>query len=452
MIKQIKLSLLVSGVVMALFTGCGYDNEDENIVGKDALIVSADTFKTIVDLPKEAIQAGFDAFAASTGTTANKALLGIKSYKIHYNTTDDNGKSVRTSGLITVPILTEAFITAYKNNQIPGLDNPKHDDFTLSIVSDQHGTIFSRDKSPTIDIGPTKPNTLSTLFSSAALFMTIQPDYIGLGDSNTTHPFVLEKSLANATVDMVRASIAFANKAGLPINGQVFLSGYSEGGYATLAAAKDIQKNHPEINLKAVAPMAGPYDMETMGTISLSSPVMPFPPYLADVVYSYSKVYSDVDEKKIITDKYQPILNTIFDGEHNATVAYISLPHVSQTEPDILVAQNPSTLFKSSIMSDYQNDENTPLRKRFKENSPIDWKPTMPMKLIHCTNDMIIPYKMSEIAYDSFQKQGSTTVELVPINGVTADAAKHESVHGNCAFAAYAQVVPWFASVRKGGK
>jgi pimeloyl-ACP methyl ester carboxylesterase len=453
MVNSIRVSIATATVIATLFCGCGsYDNEGKNVVGKESFIVEKDTFKPIVDLPKEAIQAGFDAFAKESNTTAKRAILGIKSYKIHYNTTDDNGKSVKASGLITVPALTKEFLTAYKNNQIPGLDNPEHNDFTLSIVSDQHGTIFSRDKSPTIDIGPTKPNSLSTLFSSAALFMTVQPDYIGLGDSDIPHPFVLEKSLANATVDMIKASIAFANKAGLPINGQVFLSGYSEGGYATLAAAKEIEENQPDINLMAVAPMAGPYDMEKMGLIALSSPVMPFPPYLANVVHSYSEVYSDIDEKEIITDKYQPILSTIFDGDHNRSVAYISLPHVSSEEPNILEAQNPSKLFKSSIMSDYQNDENTPLRKRFKENSPIDWKPTVPMKLIHCTNDEVIPYKMSELAYNSFQKNGSSTVELTPIDGVTADPARYESVHGNCGVASYGVVIPWFVKVRKGEK
>ena len=442
MVKRIKLSLVVSAVALALFTGCGYDNEDENVVGAN-LILNANTFTPVIDLTKEQLQAGFDFVATESNTTAQTARLGIKSYKINYMTTDDNGKSVRTSGLITVPTLTKEFLDAYKADIIPGLNNSEKRDFSLSIVSDQHGTIFEDAKSPTLE----DPNKLSYIFSGAALFMTVQPDYIGFGDSNESHPFILEKSLANCTVDMIKASIAFANKAGLPINGQVFLSGYSEGGFATMAAAKEIQANHPDINLKAVAPMAGPYDMETLGSISVAAPVMPFPPYLAYVVHAYSEVYDDIDSKDIITNAYQPMLSTLFDTEHNRSAIYMALPNVYIGDK----SQSPDKLLQASLMSDYQNDKNTPLRKRFAENSPIDWKPTMPMKILHCKNDMVIPYKMSELAYASFMEQGANPdiVKLVPIDGVTAAGG---SVHGNCGLAAYAQVIPWFASIRRGEK
>jgi len=435
MIKQIKLSLLASSVVMALFTGCGYDNEDKNIVG-DNLVITKDTFKPIAKFSKEAIQAGFTA----TGVPF-PAQLGINSYKINYMTTDNNGNAVQASGLITVPNISKEFLAGFKAL--------KKKDFSLSIVSDQHGTVFKDTEAPTKEISATKPNTLSTLFSSAALYMTVQPDYIGHGDSTGEHPFILEKSSANSTVDMVKAAIAFANKAGLPINGQLFLSGYSEGGYATLAAAKEIQENHPEIHLMAVAPMAGPYDLEAIGIDAITKSNMAFPPYLAYVIHSYDKVYKDVSVKDIIVDKYQPVVNTIFNGENNSSVAYMSLPNVLTGGAD---GQTPDKLFKSTFMSDYQNDENYPLRKHFKENSPIHWKPTMAMKLIHCTNDNIIPYKMSELAYKSFKEQGSTTVDLVPISTVTADRTKHETIHGNCAIAAYGLVIPWFNDIREGKK
>jgi pimeloyl-ACP methyl ester carboxylesterase len=435
MVKQIKLSLLVSGVVMALITGCGYDNEDKNIVG-DNLVITKNTFVPVAKFSKEAIQAGFTATHVPF-----PAQLGINSYKINYMTTDDNGNAVEASGLVTVPQLSKEFLVGFKAL--------KKRDFSLSIVSDQHGTIFTDAEAPTKEISATKPNTLSTLFSAAALYMTVQPDYIGHGDSKGEHPFILEKSLANSTVDMIEAAIAFANKAGLPINGQVFLSGYSEGGYATLAAAKEIQQHHPDIELKAVAPMAGPYDLESIGLGAISAPMMAFPPYLAYVVHSYDKSYKDVSAKDIIVDKYQPILNTIFDGEHNSSVAYISLPNVLTGGQD---GQTPDKLFKSTFMSSYQNDKTQPLRKHFAENSPIDWKPTVSMKLVHCTNDNIIPYEMSQLAYKSFKAKGSTSVELVPIDTVTADKTKHETVHGNCARAAYGVVIPWFNDIREGKK
>jgi hypothetical protein len=194
--------------------------------------------------------------------------------------------------------------------------------------------------------------------------------------------------------------------------------------------------------------MAGPYDMDALGSMSIAAPAMPFPPYLAYVVHAYGEVYDDIDTKDIIVDTYQPMLSTLFDTEHNRTAIYMSLPNIYTGGAD---GQNPNKLFKPSIISDYQTST---LKDRFIENSPIDWKPQMPMKIIHCTNDSVIPYAMSELAHASFIKNGANAelVELVPIDGVEANASKGESVHGNCGLAAYAQVLPWFASIRSGGK
>ncbi len=436
MVKGVKLTLVSGVIALTLLSGCGgYDNENNNVVGSN-LILTQDTFKPVVDVPKAAIQTALD-----TQGGGQQAFLGVKSYKIDYKTKDIHGKEIIASGLITVPAISKEFMATYKKQT--------GRDFSLSIVSDQHGTIFTKAEAPTAKaLASHQPNKLATAFSGVAGFMTVQPDYPGYGDSNVSHPFILEKPLANSTVDMIEAAIAFANKAGLPINGQVFLSGYSEGGYATMAAAKEIQEHHPEIHLMAVAPMAGPYDLEKIGLGIFTESVMAFPPYLAYVIKAYSDAYEDVNLSNIIVDQYVPVVNTIFDGEHNATVAYLSLPNMLSGNLD---DQAPEKLFKTTFMTNYMNDENTPLRKHFVENSPIDWKPVVPMKLLHCSNDEIIPAEMSKLAYNSFIQKGSSTVELVLIDNVSA-ASTLETVHSNCAKAAYSQVIPWFDKIRKGEK
>ena len=412
---------LISGIsALILFSGCGYDNEDKNIVGEN-LIITADTLNPVVQIPR-----------ADLGDL-DEIRAGIKSYKINYLTTDEKGKEVKASGLITIPDLPKEYI---KDNNI-----------TFSIVSDQHGTIFINEKSPSKTSNATVAtnNPLIVGFSAKALFITVQPDYIGFGDSNLSHPFVLEKSLASATVDMIKASIAFSNKIGIPLNGQVFLSGYSEGGYATLAAAKEIQKNHPDINLKAVAPMAGPYDIETMAIDTLETP-MAFPPFLAYLAHSYSENYDDLNISDIVNAPYAANLKTLFDKEHNATQIYMALPNVYRG------GQEPDKLFVPTFSDDLIANSDNKLRVHFAENSVIDWSPKMPVKLFHCTNDAVVPYKMSQLALTSFTDSGSTTVELAPINSVESNASNPTQVHSKCAPVAYSQVIPWFASIRKPSK
>ncbi len=418
---NIQKSLISSIAALVLFSGCGYDNEDKNIVGNN-LIITADTLNPVVEIPRAAL-----------GDPA-EILAGIKSYKINYLTTDEQGKEVKASGLITIPDLPPQYI---KDNNI-----------TFSIVSDQHGTIFTNEKSPSKTSSATVAtnNPLIVGFSAKALFITVQPDYIGFGDSNLSHPFVLEKSLASATVDMIKASIAFSNKIGIPINGQVFLSGYSEGGYATLAAAKEIQKNHPDINLKAVAPMAGPYDLETMAIDTLEAPMMAFPPFLAYLAHSYSENYDDLNISDIVNPPYASELKTLFNKEHNATQIYMALPNVYNG------GQEPDKLFVPTFIDDLIENSDNKLRVHFTKNSVIDWSPKMPIKLFHCTNDAVIPYKMSQLALTSFTDSGSTTVELAPIDSVESNVSNPTQVHSKCAPVAYSQVIPWFASIRKPSK
>jgi len=428
------VKFIFSLLLVSFFTGCGTGgNEGQNSVG-EKLVVTQNTFTPVVDLPKENIQAIFNYLAQASGSEPLTANIAIKSYKINYITHDEHGNEVYASGLVTIPVLTPDFLAYIK--QTTGRD------FTLSIVSDQHGTIFNNSETPSAATTQ-NPNLLSLLFSSVGLFMTVQPDYIGFGDSNQTHPYIIEKSLANSTVDMIDAAIGFANQVGLPLNGQIFLSGYSEGGYATMAAAKEIQLNHPEMDLKAVAPMAGPYDVEAMGEATLSAPYMAFPPFLAYIAYAYSDIYG-LDIKELVNEPYADNLSTIFDTNHTIGEIVYSLP---------LPGASPKDLFVPSFVDDYLVNKDNPLRVKFRENSLLDWTPQMPMKLVQCTNDEIIPYQITtQKAYDTFVQNGSTSVEIVPIDTITADYTKGEFVHGNCALAAYGVVLPWFNDVRGGKK
>ncbi len=434
MIKEKRKSLWISlALTSLLLAGCGIDNTDNNVVG-DNLILTQATQTPIFTLPKAAL--------------GPKALAGIKSYKISYMTKNDKGEPIKASGLITIPNLSKEFFAAYENNLIPALPNPKHTPFSFSIVSDQHGTIFSDDEAPsaTTPANIATNNPLAIAFAAQGLFMLVQPDDTGFGDATGSHEYLLEHSLANASVDMIQAAIAFANKAGLPINGQLFLSGYSEGGYATMAAAKEIALHHPQMHLMAVAPMAGPYDMEQMAVGALSQDQMAFPPFLADVVYAYGLRYDDVNLSNIVSSDYLPLLPTLFDTTHSGGEIYGALPNVFNG------GQATDRLFKAAYSAGFIASEDTNLRKHLKENSVIDWKPTMPVRMYHCSNDMIVPFAMATLAQTSFEAQHSTTTQVVRIDSVESNASNPLQVHKNCAQVAYAQAIPWFAQVRKGEK
>ena len=80
-------------------------------------------------------------------------------------------------------------------------------------------------------------------------------------------------------------------------NDQVFLAGYSEGGYATLAAQSGIESNYSEeITITASFPMAGAYDLAgTMVDYFLSEPEYENPYYVPYVLTSHIWYYQGVN-------------------------------------------------------------------------------------------------------------------------------------------------------------
>src|SRR5690606_25925463 len=103
------------------------------------------------------------------------------------------------------------------------------------------------------------------LFASAG-YATFIPDYLGYGASTQIlHPYYNERYSAMAVIDMIKAGKIFCKNEDIPVSDKLFLAGYSEGGYVTLAAQKEIESN-PAHNLKitAVAAGAGGYDLTAM--------------------------------------------------------------------------------------------------------------------------------------------------------------------------------------------
>ena len=68
----------------------------------------------------------------------------------------------------------------------------------------------------------------------------------------------------------------------IQFNEQLFLEGYSEGGYVTMAAVKEIEENlSHEFNITMSFPMAGAYDLSgVLVDLMLSEEVYPDPYYL----------------------------------------------------------------------------------------------------------------------------------------------------------------------------
>jgi len=140
-------------------------------------------------------------------------------------------------------------------------------------------------------------------------FTVILPDYPGMGDNYEVHPYCLT-SLGKSDAGML---VAVRKIKDFKESGNIYLLGYSEGGYVTLAAAKFMRNYPAKYNIKGVASLAGPHDLQgTMRNLMLNADqTYPTPYFLPYTIEGYSAGYPDVNEFKF--DKAvvsEPVIET----------------------------------------------------------------------------------------------------------------------------------------------
>ncbi len=325
----------------------------------------------------------------------------VDAYKIVYRTIDPNGNLINASGMVCIP--------RGKNN--------------ISLISIHHGTQTNRSK-----VGSVNPYyTPEGIIAAALGYYAVMPDYLGLGESNLLHPYHLAKPSADVVIDMIRAGREFANKNGLTLNGQIFLAGYSEGGYVTLASHKEIQQNYSsEINVAASAPMAGAYDLNLTAKKIIQNKIYNQPSYLAFFFVAYNNYYGWNKLNDFFNSPYAERIPSLFDG--TKTTDEIN----NQLTNDI------NQLFKTNFVNAYLNGNETTLTSAFDNNSLLNWTPTAPIRFYHGSADEYVPYENSVQARNNFISRGAN-VELITIPGGT---------HSTAALPSIISAINWFEQLR----
>jgi alpha-beta hydrolase superfamily lysophospholipase len=268
-------------------------------------------------------------------------------------------------------------------------------------------------------------------------FATLKPDYIGFGDSNEYyHPYVLKKSLATASIDFIKAVKIFATNNNIKLNNQLFISGYSEGGYAAMATLQKIEADG-EFTVAMATPMAGPYDVNSTAFGIFSQPKLGVPSYMANIAYAYSKVYNQ-ELSTIVNEPYASKLPTLFNGSKSRDLIDPELTTKTTGEDG---------LFTQTFVDSFFADSTQWFRQAVVENSVHAWVPKTPVRLIHCKSDDVIPYVIAEITEKTMNAMGAEDVTLIPIE---ATLGLEENIgHANCGIPAYKIAIEMFSKLRE---
>lgn len=387
-------------LVIAVFTSCKKDKPVEEFPEQTNFVsaTSVGSFSK-TDLQALAVKGGFGAFAPL-------AKYDVEYFKVIYKTTF-KGALVQVSGLVGLP----------KN--VPAAP---------SLLSAQHGTMFRY-----ADASSNFPATFSgfELFASAG-FIDIIPDFIGYGVSQQIpHPYYDQASSGLTVVDMVKATKYWLKKQAVSFSPRLFLVGYSEGGYVTMAAQKEIETNTThQLSVTAAAMGAGGYDLTTFLTVIASSPSYASPSFLTLLLKGYNNTYNwNRPYTDFFAEPYASRIAGLLDGTKTK----------DQIEPQLTTST--AALFNPTFYAALADPtKETALKQQLATNSFLTWVPKSPTQLYHGTADESVPFATSVSTYTRFQAAGATNVQFFPVPGGT---------HGSSLQPMMLNALPWILSLDK---
>jgi len=230
-------------------------------------------------------------------------------------------------------------------------------------------------------------------------YLALYPDYYGIGKGEGYHLYQHSWTEAMSFIYMLYAVEELKSQLNIKTNGQLFLTGYSQGGHACMAAHKYIEAlKDPRFVVTASSPMSGAYDM-TGEQEKYMYQVYPKPFYLPYLLISYQEAYNIIpgDIYQIFNPPYDTLLKDYF-GE----IRDKNFDELNKVLPSI-----PKDVVKPYWVKEYQNDSTFLFKVKLAENNLYDWKPEAPIQLCYCKGDREVNYANSEKAYKTMIQYGS---------------------------------------------
>ncbi len=311
---------------------------------------------------------------------------------------------------------------------IPLSSNPQ-DEFPIVVFN--HGTTFVRTSAPSFK---DEISNMGYLLSSLG-FIVLMPDYVGLGESQVMHPYCHAQSESDCGWHLVKAFVESFSEFEINTNGNLFISGYSQGGHVTMAMAMhDMPESiEDDLDLIAIAPLSGPYDMSgvqlpmTFQEISYSNPA-----YLFYILKGWNSVYGNLYEEfsEICYEPYASIIEPMLDGFHSADEINAECP------------EELTELFPEELIQEVLSNPDHSIMQNASDNDVYKWVPTMPVQMRYCTQD-------EEVFY-----QNALSAEIWMIENGAEDVMAYNvgnANHNDCALSAITISMLWFYSLNNSG-
>lgn len=275
---------------------------------------------------------------------AGSPTCDIKLHRIEYKTVGGAGEETTASGALMVPTGTAAKCSG-----------------TRPIVLYAHGTNTDKafDLTNLQSSGDNPEGYFLAAFFAAQGYIVVAPNYAGYAGSQLAyHPYLNAEQQSSDMIDALRAARTALPTADAPNTAeadQLYVTGYSQGGYVALATQRALEAAGKRVD--AVVPMSGPYALAAFGDAVFAGRVnagatISTTMLLTSYQRSYGGIYGAATD--VYSDQYAAGIESLFPSTVNRSQLYAdgALPRdalFSLTPPapeyaDITPATTPAAL------------------------------------------------------------------------------------------------------------
>jgi len=448
--------------MLLLAAGCGSSAQQAGaggVVNIDPKLLLA-SIGTGIQQPVARVLGGWEwgSFLRDFSSLLTGLRYTLDMQKVTYQSTGADGQVHTMTGLLILPRSTSGVKPS------------------VPILLYQHGTEPFRPYAPSqflahLDRPADYPEVMVAAAIASTGYAVAMADYEGMGDNTSTQPYVHGTTLARQVIDMLRATrdmvgaTAGSNDTPCSWNSQLFLLGYSEGGYVTMTTTRELQLNHArEFTVTASAPLSGPHDLSGVMRGSMLSNSTSKAPYFLPFLltsYNYASGGTLFSPSSVLTSPYNTTIAPLFDG--NSPANTISEAMGMGFSPVNLVV--PKSILTPQFIGQLTLDT-SPVVAFLKENDSYRmpgqvntvWVPAVPMRMYHHRSDDLVPYSNSQIAFDAFSTAGAKKhtlqgpgVELVEEHVILSISSTDpiKTVHLGAAFPELSDGWKWLDSFKK---
>jgi hypothetical protein len=324
-----KLDLLAV-LTASLLASCGGNNDSSgnnsggnsssgatSTAGRGALLQNPPTLLSTVSAADLLVQVTTGASSQTFGAQALAqvlALSGVPTCDVHvfhieYYTVGGANESTTASGALMVP-----------TGAGPSCQGAR------PIVLYAHGTSTERNFNiADLTNQQNAEGILLAAFFAARGYIVVAPNYAGYDTSTLTyHPFLVADQQSKDMIDALTAArSALPSGSQVSDNGQLFITGYSQGGYVAMATQRAMQA--AGMTVTASAPMSGPYALAAFVDAVFEGEVSGGAPVVATFLLtayqnSYGNIYANATD--VFAPQYAPGIATLFPSTMSRSQIY----------------------------------------------------------------------------------------------------------------------------------